>query len=170
MPKYKVVEIFESINGEGKKAGQLALFIRFQYCNLNCSYCDTKWANSKNSPFTWMSLEEILSLAKEKRIKNITLTGGEPLLQPDVLNLLEAFAKEKQFEMEIETNGSVPLEKFRNLENPQKFLHTYLQLVQESPKVLLDSDLLLRQVTVLSHVLELLFYLSFILLSLPDPK
>ena len=46
MFNYKVVEIFESINGEGKKAGQLALFIRFQKCNLNCSYCDTKWGIS----------------------------------------------------------------------------------------------------------------------------
>lgn len=125
MPKYKVVEIFESINGEGKKAGQLALFIRFQYCNLNCSYCDTKWANSKNSPFTWMSLEEILSLAKEKRIKNITLTGGEPLLQTDIRSLLEAFSKEKQFEIEIETNGSVPLETFRNIENSPSFTIDY---------------------------------------------
>ena len=56
MINYKVVEIFESINGEGKKAGQLALFIRFQKCNLNCSYCDTKWANSDNYPYTLIPL------------------------------------------------------------------------------------------------------------------
>ena len=41
----KVVEKFISINGEGRRAGELAVFIRFKGCNLNCSYCDTKWAN-----------------------------------------------------------------------------------------------------------------------------
>ena len=40
----EVVEKFVSINGEGTKAGQLAVFIRFKGCNLNCKYCDTKWA------------------------------------------------------------------------------------------------------------------------------
>ena len=41
MSKYEVVEKFVSINGEGTKAGQLAVFIRFKGCNLNCKYCDT---------------------------------------------------------------------------------------------------------------------------------
>ena len=44
----KVVEKFVSINGEGSKAGQLAVFIRFAGCNLDCVYCDTKWANKEN--------------------------------------------------------------------------------------------------------------------------
>ncbi|CAL7903328.1 putative 7-carboxy-7-deazaguanine synthase QueE [Fusobacterium necrophorum] len=125
MPKYKVVEMFESINGEGKKAGQLALFIRFQFCNLNCSYCDTKWANTKKSPFTWMSLEEILETARQRGIKNITLTGGEPLLQSHIFALLEAFSKEKMFEVEIETNGSIPLKKFQSIENSPSFTLDY---------------------------------------------
>lgn len=47
MSKYEVVEKFVSINGEGTKAGQLAVFIRFKGCNLNCKYCDTKWANEQ---------------------------------------------------------------------------------------------------------------------------
>ena len=42
---YNVVEHFVSINGEGVKAGELAVFVRFKGCNLNCGYCDTKWAN-----------------------------------------------------------------------------------------------------------------------------
>ena len=41
----KVVEKFTSINGEGTRAGELAVFIRFKGCNLKCSYCDTMWAN-----------------------------------------------------------------------------------------------------------------------------
>src|SRR3712207_7288461 len=53
-----------------------------------------------------------------RSIKNITLTGGEPLLQKDMLELLKEFAKDSNFEIEIETNGSIPLAPFRNMENP----------------------------------------------------
>ena len=48
--KYPVVEQFVSINGEGTKAGELAVFIRFKGCNLNCSYCDTQWAHRQDTP------------------------------------------------------------------------------------------------------------------------
>ncbi len=60
MSKYEVVEKFVSINGEGTKAGQLAVFIRFKGCNLNCKYCDTKWANEQEALSQTMTEEEIL--------------------------------------------------------------------------------------------------------------
>ena len=101
MFNYKVVEIFESINGEGKKAGQLALFIRFQKCNLNCSYCDTKWANSDTSPYTLMSLEELYNKVVESGIKNITITGGEPLLQENIGEFLKKLSKNLDLNVEI---------------------------------------------------------------------
>ena len=44
-PSYQVVEIFQSINGEGQRAGERAAFVRMKGCNLACSYCDTSWAN-----------------------------------------------------------------------------------------------------------------------------
>ena len=47
----KVVEKFTSINGEGTRAGELAVFIRFKGCNLRCSYCDTMWANTSECPY-----------------------------------------------------------------------------------------------------------------------
>ena len=49
MAQFHVVEQFVSINGEGRLAGQLALFIRFAGCNLQCEYCDTKWANEPDT-------------------------------------------------------------------------------------------------------------------------
>ena len=52
MQMFKVAEHFISINGEGQRAGELALFVRFVGCNLSCSWCDTKWANSPTAPFT----------------------------------------------------------------------------------------------------------------------
>ena len=57
MNNFKVVEKFISINGEGSKAGQLAAFIRFQGCNLNCSYCDSKYANSDDAKYSLMTEE-----------------------------------------------------------------------------------------------------------------
>lgn len=70
---YKVVEKFVSINGEGLKSGQLSVFIRFAGCNLNCNYCDTKWANEKDVKYTLMTEKEILSYIKENRSKKRNL-------------------------------------------------------------------------------------------------
>ena len=125
MINYKVVEIFESINGEGKKAGQLALFIRFQKCNLNCSYCDTKWANKDDSPYSLMSLEELYKKVVESGIKNITITGGEPLLQKNIEIFLKKLAENPEISVEIETNGSINLKKFREIKNGPSFTMDY---------------------------------------------
>lgn len=117
MARYKVVEKFVSINGEGTKAGQLAAFIRFQGCNLNCGYCDTTWANGPKTPYEWMTEEEITAYILESNVKNVTLTGGEPLLQQNIEILLERLAKEPQLWVEIETNGSISLAPFLAIEN-----------------------------------------------------
>ena len=105
MYKYKIAETFSSINGEGTHAGQLAFFVRFTGCNLNCSYCDTKWANVPNAKYTEMTGDEILSEVKKSGIKNVTVTGGEPLIQPNIIPLLEMLCGDGHY-VEIETNGS----------------------------------------------------------------
>ena len=125
MINYKVVEIFESINGEGEKAGQLALFIRFQKCNLNCSYCDTKWANSDDSPYTLMNLEELYKKVVESGIKNVTITGGEPLLQENIEIFLKKLAENPEINVEIETNGSINLKRFGEIKNAPSFTMDY---------------------------------------------
>lgn len=106
--KYEVVEIFQSINGEGMKAGELAVFVRFRGCNLRCRYCDTMWANEADAFYMEMDVEEIVGEVKKHRVKNVTVTGGEPLLQKGIGILLEKLVAEG-FEVEIETNGSIPL-------------------------------------------------------------
>ena len=125
MSNFKVVEIFESINGEGRRVGQLAIFIRLQKCNLNCSYCDTRWANGDDAPYTLMSEDEIYDRILKSGIKNITLTGGEPLLHKDVEILLEKIGENPNLSLEIETNGSIELEKFSKLKNPPLFTMDY---------------------------------------------
>lgn len=114
---FKVVEIFESINGEGMRAGELAVFVRMKGCNLSCNYCDTMWANSPDCEFEDMTAEQIVDRVKKSGIKNVTLTGGEPLLQKDADKLLEAFSSEKDIRVEIETNGSIDLKPFLKFEN-----------------------------------------------------
>ena len=109
MAEYKVVEIFSSINGEGTKAGQLAVFVRLKGCNLNCSYCDTSWANEADASYTPMTAQEIYDRIKETRINNVTITGGEPLYRENMAELLAYLSKDSSLYIEIETNGSVEL-------------------------------------------------------------
>ena len=87
MNNYRVVEKFISINGEGSRAGQLAAFIRFYNCNLNCSYCDTKYANGKNAKYEILTDQDILDYLNKNKVINVTLTGGEPLLQKNIDSL-----------------------------------------------------------------------------------
>lgn len=109
---YKVVEKFISINGEGSKAGHLAVFIRFAGCNLSCSYCDTMWANEENVPYSELTEDEIYNYIKDTGINNVTLTGGEPLLQNGIGSLLSLLAQDGELRIEIETNGSVDISEF----------------------------------------------------------
>lgn len=125
MASYKVVEIFTSINGEGRRAGQLALFIRFQKCNLHCSYCDTRWANTDSAAYTELTEDELYDEIKKSGIRNITLTGGEPLLQPEIGVLLHKLAADDALSVEIETNGSISIEEFSRLKNPPLFTLDY---------------------------------------------
>ncbi|MCI8285599.1 MAG: putative 7-carboxy-7-deazaguanine synthase QueE [Firmicutes bacterium] len=112
MEKYKVVEHFVSINGEGNCAGQASYFVRFHGCGLSCTYCDTRWANEADTEITEMTAEEIYSTIKLSGITNITLTGGEPLMQPGIGRLIEILLANEDFRVEIETNGSIDLSPF----------------------------------------------------------
>lgn len=110
--QFRVVERFTSINGEGRHAGQLAVFIRFAGCNLNCEYCDTKWANAPDVSYELCTKEEIYEKIKESGVQNVTLTGGEPLLQNGMKELLTLLRWDEGLRIEIETNGSVDISAF----------------------------------------------------------
>ena len=108
----KVAEKFISVNGEGTRAGELACFIRFCGCNLKCTYCDTSWANEKDCPYVSETPEEIFAYIKNSGIRNVTLTGGEPLLQEEMPQLLELLCADDTLSVEIETNGAVDIGRF----------------------------------------------------------
>lgn len=104
---FRVTEIFSSIEGEGKRTGQLVTFIRLYGCNLNCSYCDSRYS-CENGDFKSLTLNDILENVKAIGNTRITLTGGEPLLSEEVEQLLSSLVT-RGYEINIETNGSVPL-------------------------------------------------------------
>jgi Organic radical activating enzymes len=102
----RICESFRSIQGEGLMIGSLTYFVRLTGCNLSCSWCDTTYSNSEEG--TEVTVNEILELVKDEH--NICITGGEPLLQEDVHELMEKLL-EKGKNMVLETNGSVSLSK-----------------------------------------------------------
>lgn len=111
--QYKVVEIFDSIDGEGIRTGLPVSFIRLAGCNLRCSYCDTLYALFGESivcEYSDMDENEILEKLNP-RFKRVTLTGGEPLIAPGIGVLLEKLAA-SGYEINIETNGAVDIESF----------------------------------------------------------
>lgn len=106
----KVIEIFDSIDGEGIFTGCLATFIRLAGCNLRCRYCDTTYSFTGGDE---MSIDSIIRAVKHIGNKHITLTGGEPLIHKDVAELVNRLCK-ADFIVNIETNGSVDIDEFQN--------------------------------------------------------
>ena len=108
-----VIEQFISLDGEGPTAGELAYFVRFAQCNLRCSWCDTAYSWDNSSHVQLQSPQQIKQAIQASGIHNITLTGGEPLIQEDILELLQLLQQDKTLLIHIETNGSVDIAPFR---------------------------------------------------------
>lgn len=116
-----VAEKFVSINGEGLHIGQLSTFIRFVGCNLACSYCDTRWACESGCPAEELTPEQIVDYVKSTGAYHVTLTGGEPALQPLLPDLIRLLMQRTVCEVEIETNGAVPLEELYAFRHTDEF-------------------------------------------------
>jgi 7-carboxy-7-deazaguanine synthase len=78
-------EIYQSIQGESTWAGERCVFVRLTFCNLRCSYCDTEYAFYEGKKQT---LSEIVSAVEAFHCPLVEITGGEPLLQKNVLPLM----------------------------------------------------------------------------------
>jgi 7-carboxy-7-deazaguanine synthase len=138
---FRVVEKFVSINGEGPLSGQLSVFIRFAGCNLNCSFCDTTWANDENVNYTSLTTSQICDFILSTKINNITLTGGEPLIQKDISDLIQTLLSYNDLNIEIETNGSIPISKFQNDNNRLSFTMDYKLISSEMENMMLINNL-----------------------------
>ena len=102
----KINEIFYSIQGEGKWMGLPNIFIRTTGCNLRCSFCDTTYAYETGEE---MSIEEIINRIRKHPCNYVCITGGEPLLQEEIVQLIDVLL-EKKYVICLETNGSIDIE------------------------------------------------------------
>lgn len=101
----KINEIFYSIQGESSMAGLPCIFIRLTYCNLRCSYCDTEYAFYEGTDY---AIEEILTEIKKYNCNLVEVTGGEPLVQKEVLPLMKILC-DSGYDVLIETGGSLSI-------------------------------------------------------------
>jgi len=103
--KGRIVEVFESIQGEGIYLGERQIFVRFFGCNLDCKFCDTRLARFKE-----YTPEELFQELRNYpgKYHTISFTGGEPLLQVDFLKEILKLTKRGNFSNYLETNGTLP--------------------------------------------------------------
>ena len=98
---YPLVEIFESLQGEGRNTGRPCVFVRFAGCNFSCPWCDT----AVKAAFT-LTLDDLTAEIKNFKAKSVVLTGGEPTLVEAMPELVARLKKEGYW-IAVETNGSV---------------------------------------------------------------
>lgn len=103
----RITEIFHSLQGEASTVGRPTVFIRLTGCPLRCQYCDTAYAFEGGS---MRELEEILADVERLDCQLITVTGGEPLAQPNCILLLQLLCDEG-YQVSLETSGALSVDK-----------------------------------------------------------
>jgi 7-carboxy-7-deazaguanine synthase len=101
----KIFEIFYSLQGESSRMGLPTIFIRLSGCPMRCHYCDTAYAFQGGS---MMGIEDIMASIKKYDTRYVTVTGGEPLAQKEVIHLLKTLA-DNNYEVSIETGGGLSI-------------------------------------------------------------
>ncbi|MGY8754021.1 MAG: radical SAM protein, partial [Phycisphaerales bacterium] len=98
-------EIFFSIQGESSKSGLPCVFVRLRGCPLRCHYCDTSYAFREGDS---MHIETIIQTIQSYRCPLVEITGGEPLIQPEVHSLMRQLC-DLDFTVMLETCGQLPI-------------------------------------------------------------
>ena len=101
----RITEIFHSLQGETSTTGLPTVFVRLTGCPLRCGYCDTAYAFEGGAK---MTLSDILATVAEYGAKYVTVTGGEPLAQPQCIELLERLC-DQGYRVSLETSGAMPI-------------------------------------------------------------
>jgi 7-carboxy-7-deazaguanine synthase len=101
----KLAELFYSIQGEGKLVGVPSVFVRASGCNLRCSWCDTPYA-SWDPEGDDVPVDEIVRRVGEFGARHVVLTGGEPMIMPDIVALAEAL-QQRGHHITVETAATV---------------------------------------------------------------
>lgn len=105
LARLRVSEVFYSLQGEASTTGRPTTFVRLTGCPLRCSYCDTAYAFQGGES---LSLAQILEKVSAYPAKLVTVTGGEPLAQPECIALLQSLI-EAGFSVSLETSGALPI-------------------------------------------------------------
>ncbi|MDE1887862.1 MAG: 7-carboxy-7-deazaguanine synthase QueE [Gammaproteobacteria bacterium] len=103
--RLRITEIFHSIQGEADSVGWPTVFVRLTGCPLRCQYCDTAYAFHGGE---WRSFDAILKDVAQYRPEFVTVTGGEPLAQPNCLGLLTRLC-DAGYRVSIETGGALSI-------------------------------------------------------------
>lgn len=101
----RIAEIFHSIQGEGKLAGVPSAFIRTSGCNLRCSWCDTPYT-SWSPEGDDIDIKAIVEKVKTYPTRHAVVTGGEPMIQPDIVELTDRLHDER-FHVTVETAATI---------------------------------------------------------------
>lgn len=102
----RITEIFHSLQGETSTTGLPTVFVRLTGCPLRCSYCDTAYAFEGGSK---MMLSEIMQTVTDFGARYVTVTGGEPLAQPQCIELLKGLC-DAGYKVSLETSGAMPID------------------------------------------------------------
>ena len=102
----RITEIFYSLQGEARTVGLPTVFVRLTGCPLRCVYCDTEYAFHGGEQRTF---ESILAEVDSYSPPCVTVTGGEPLAQPNCIPLLASLC-DRGYEVSLETSGAMPVE------------------------------------------------------------
>ena len=105
MAQLKIFEIFYSLQGESSRVGLPTIFIRLSGCPMRCHYCDTAYAFQGGS---MMNMDDIMEAIKKYNTRYVTVTGGEPLAQKEVLSLLKVLA-DQNYDVSLETGGGISI-------------------------------------------------------------
>lgn len=102
-PELNLIELFASVQGESSFTGLPTTFVRLAACNLRCSWCDTSYSFGRGTPY---SLTKIIDQIRQFGCQYVCITGGEPLLQPSVYELMRILC-DQGYTVSLETGGSL---------------------------------------------------------------
>lgn len=108
--RLRISEIFHSLQGESRPAGCPTVFVRLTGCPLRCQYCDTEYAFSGGKQ---MNIDVIVDQITGYETRNVCVTGGEPLAQPAVLELLSRLC-DLDLAVLLETSGAIDISEVDN--------------------------------------------------------
>ncbi|SNZ09523.1 Organic radical activating enzyme [Persephonella hydrogeniphila] len=120
MTSIKIVEIFRTVEGEGKWVGLPVSFIRLEGCNLRCPWCDTSYSYDGKT-FEEISIDSVIKEIEKLGLKRVCITGGEPFLTPQLPELVKKLIN-RGYKVLIETNGTLWIKELEDIKSKDLYI------------------------------------------------